>query len=53
MYDCDWDEDNFHDELDDSWHASWLSDEDDEDWDEPANLEMGFNPYIGCYDYDC
>ena len=31
-------------------------DEDDEDYiDEPssADLEMGFNPYMGCCDYDC
>ena len=21
--------------------------------DEPIDLEMGFNPYMGCYDYDC
>lgn len=23
------------------------------DYDEPDNLELGFNPYMGCYDYDC
>ena len=32
---------------------------DDEDWDEDGDpvsvlsLEIGFNPYMGCYDYDC
>lgn len=25
-------------------------DYDCEDWD---SLELGFNPYMGCYDYDC
>ena len=29
-------------------------DEMDSDFfDEPADLEMGFNPYEGCYDFDC
>lgn len=28
-------------------------DEDDYDYDEPSDLEIGFNPYMGCYDYDC
>ena len=23
------------------------------EFDEPADLEMGFNPYEGCYDFDC
>ena len=27
-------------------------DEESEDW-EPYDLEMGFNPYMGCYDWDC
>lgn len=27
--------------------------EDSEFFDEPADLEMGFNPYEGCYDFDC
>ena len=29
--------------------------EDPEDWDEPSDydLEVGFNPYEGCYDFDC
>lgn len=32
-----------------------LEDEfDDSDYcDEPSDLELGFNPYMGCYDYDC
>lgn len=28
-------------------------DEEDYDYDEPSDLEMGFNPYMGTYDYDC
>ena len=38
--------------------ASTFGDEDEEDpegWDEPSDydLEVGFNPYEGCYDFDC
>lgn len=29
-------------------------DPEDEGWDEPSyDLDMGFNPYMGCYDFDC
>jgi hypothetical protein len=28
-------------------------DEDEEYYPEPDDLEMGFNPYMGCYDFDC
>lgn len=28
-------------------------DEDEEYYSEPDDLEMGFNPYMGCYDFDC
>ena len=28
-------------------------DPEDDGWDEPSDLEMGFNPYAGCYDFDC
>ena len=38
----DWDKPN-DDEQDE---------EDDYDYDDD-DLEMGFNPYMGCYDYDC
>lgn len=33
----------------------YLYDEDDveEEYYEDYDLEMGFNPYEGCYDYDC
>ena len=24
-----------------------------DEWDEPDDLEMGFDPYSGCYDFDC
>lgn len=27
--------------------------EDDLDWEEPADLEMGYDPYLGCYTNDC
>ena len=27
--------------------------EDDWDWEEPANLDMGYDPYLGCYTDDC
>lgn len=27
--------------------------EEDDYYDEPSDLELGFNPYMGCYDYDC
>ena len=31
-----------------------VNDEDmDCDYEAPDDLELGFNPYIGCYDYDC
>lgn len=29
-------------------------DPEDDDWDEPDwDLEEGYNPYMGCYDFDC
>lgn len=36
----------------DCWD-SLFADEDEEDYDEPADLEMGFDPYMGCYTEDC
>lgn len=30
-----------------------FADEDEEDYDEPADLEIGFDPYMGCYTEDC
>ena len=36
------------------WEATFGKEEGpEEDFEEPADLEMGFNPYIGGYDYDC
>ena len=29
------------------------AEDDEDDYDEPSDLEHGFNPYMGCYDYDC
>ena len=28
-------------------------DEEDDSYEECGDIEMGFNPYMGCYDYDC
>lgn len=43
--DAEWEEDLF-------W-ADGDEDAEDLDWDEGADLEMGYNPYMGCYDWDC
>lgn len=32
----------------DAWICS-----DDDDWDDDPDLEMGFDPYEGCYSWDC
>ena len=41
----------------DCWDKMFSSDDSDEDWEEewPDDywLEVDFNPYMGCYDYDC
>lgn len=32
----------------------WEREQDDLDWDdEPSDIEAGFDPYMGCYDFDC
>lgn len=38
-------------ESEESNYEDWCSDY----WDDgcPINDEVGFNPYMGCYDYDC
>ena len=36
-------------EEDDLWDEDLWED----DWDEGADLELGYNPYMGCYDWDC
>lgn len=44
-------EDNYWDEFDESMPEEDYSEGDfEEDWD---NLEMGFDPYMGCYSDDC
>ena len=45
-------EDNYWDEYDASMPdpEDYPEDDYEEDWDA---LECGFNPYMGCYDYDC
>ena len=35
------------------WNKTFGEENEDEDFDEPADLEMGFNPCIGGYDFDC
>ena len=30
-----------------------IDDDCDCDYDAPDDIELGFNPYMGCYDYDC
>ena len=38
---------------DDGWNR-WETESSGDDWDiDEADLEMGYNPYEGCYDYDC
>ena len=32
---------------------SYDKDDTCDEGDEPADLEMGFDPYSGCYDFDC
>lgn len=38
-------------------HPHWTQDDDDldldEEWGDDGNLECGFDPYEGCYTYDC
>ena len=34
------------------WNDNFSDEEEDEDF-EPDYDECGFNPYMGCYDYDC
>ena len=40
---------NYPEDIDD------IEQDDDDDYCEPSSedLEMGFNPYMGCCDYDC
>lgn len=40
-------------EHDDDSDDDDARDEDDYDYDEPLDIEVGFNPYMGDYDYDC
>ena len=41
-------------ELMNDWVADIKEEQEDEaDYCEPDDLEIGFNPYSGCYDYDC
>lgn len=42
-----------HDYDEDDFNEDWEDDFDFDDLEEPDDLELGFNPYMGCYDYDC
>lgn len=50
---------NYHIEanFDEKSKAIWdsIDDQEDEEWDEPDNIDddCGFDPYAGCYTYDC
>lgn len=36
------------------WDDMFSEEDEDEDYfPEPGDLEDGFNPYMGCYDFDC
>ena len=35
------------------WHDTCDEEEEEEDFPDDYWLEMDFNPYMGCYDYDC
>ena len=36
------------------WNDMFSDEDEDEDYfPEPGDLEDGFNPYMGCYDFDC
>ena len=51
----DWDDAAWHDTCDQEEEEEWEEREDFPDdhlWDS-YDLDMGFNPYMGCYDYDC
>lgn len=47
----------YEEAIDDYWDGVGYEDasceEDEDDWDEPSDLEMGFDPYMGCYSDDC
>lgn len=42
-------EDDYEEELWDKFDCEPSRD----DWDEPSDLDMGFDPYMGCYTDDC
>ena len=44
------------DALMEDWAEFWEGDYDRDDWDcyeDPYNLDEGFDPYLGCYSDDC
>ena len=50
-----WEKTFGEDDEDDSpeWHDTCDEEEEEEDYPDDYWLEMDFNPYMGCYDYDC
>jgi hypothetical protein len=45
-----------YEECEELAHPHWAQDDDldlDEEWGDDGNLEAGFDPYEGCYTYDC
>ena len=45
----EWVEDEEEEDSYDRWDCEPSRDE----WDEPSDLDMGFDPYMGCYTDDC
>ena len=44
-------QDNFEEWLEEE---EYIEDDDEGDYEEEMyDLEMGYNPYMGCYDFDC
>ena len=48
---------NISDELAEEYEEYEEKDEEDEEeydsYEDSGDIEMGFNPYMGCYDFDC
>jgi len=44
---------DFPEEWEEEWEEEDSEDEEREDFPDDYLLEQGFNPYMGCYDWDC
>lgn len=53
IYECDYDEEDFVNYLCPICELMPNYEHNCEDWDEPVDLECGFDPYMGDYSYDC